>query len=1390
MTRVVALTLAFLAAVSVALAPIPSLAAEIPGVSVFSLQTSGPNVNPNTGSWYTSATAGAGHDYVVFTVPCGWPAATPVYVDLFSPEMNAVTGPSALSEEPAGAYDSTQYELYGPGATVGPGFASPAPGAGIGGTRVTYQPGGAGVAEAWIRYATLAAPVACGSYVVRAQVLAADPLNPGGTGDDQNGWRIRVGTDNDGIPTNAPPANYDNPDGVLGTNDEIVLGGVQVQFQHDAAGLQCQTFYEYTTPGQASVTFSNFDMDAGTSRVRYYAAGDASYVATGLSGGTLGTVSADGVWNNGGTLATRVGDTIANPTTGWWRIVSCATTHNGFVQEGQLGRTIFYTQPLTPRMILTKTDGVANASPGQALTYTITATNNAPAATGGAANNVVVTDTIPAGFTYTGCSIPTPAQGTWTCSQAAGVVTFTQTGWINRGAVASLRVTGTVNQGVSGTITDTARVNYTDEMGNPFAQVTATDVDNIVPSSNLSITKTASSNTVNPGQSFTFTLTVNNLGPANATNVVVSDTVPSQYTVTTVTSPAGSCGNVGNVVTCNRASFLFGAAAWVITVNVTVKTTTPGGTYVNTATVSATENDPTPANNTVNRNNTVRSYGDLTLTKTDGTTTVTPGTSTTYTITITNNGPSTEPAGVRFTDTIPAGTVGSEAEADCAIAANVFTCTTVATIAAGASRSYQLTLAVPSGFAPATLVNTANITVRPITDPDLTNNSATDTDTVTRSADLSIVKTDSTDPVTPGQAFTYTLTVTNNGPSNASTLSVSDTVPAQFTVTSVTSPGATCGFSGNVVTCTRPTLIAAAAWVITVSVTANVAAPPGTYSNTATVSAATADPTPANNSSSQNTTISPSADLAVTKTDGVASVVAGTSTTYTITLTNNSLNAVAAGVVVSDPIPAGTVGSESEPDCVIAAGTFTCTTAAVLNSGASAVYQLTLAVAPGYLPATLANTASITSSPATDPNAANNTATDTDNVTKTADLSITKADGVGSVIAGTSTTYTITVTNNGPSDVPAGVVVSDTIPAGTAGSETDPNCAVAAGTFTCTTPAAIASGSSVNYQLTLAVAASYAAANLSNTASITSAPATDPNGANNTATDTDNVTTSADLSIAKTDSVDPVIPGQAFTYTITVTNNGPSDSATLTVSDTVPAQFTVTNVTSPAGSCNNAGNVVTCTRATFAAPGSWVITVFVTANLGAPAGTYTNTATVSAATADPAPGNDSASQDTTIVPSADLSIVKTDSVDPLDPGLPFDYTIVVTNNGPSDAVNVEVTDTIPTSGDFSITGIVASAGLCGNVGQVVTCTLGSLSSGGTWTITISILSDSLMPGGLYTNTAVVTSDTADPVPGNDSDSEGTIVLPAADLAVTKTDGAGSVTAGNSTTYTITLTNNG
>ena len=97
-----------------------------------------------------------------------------------------------------------------------------------------------------------------------------------------------------------------------------------------------------------------------------------------------------------------------------------------------------------------------------------------------------------------------------------------------------------------------------------------------------------------------------------------------------------------------------------------------------------------------------------------------------------------------------------------------------------------------------------------------------------------------------------------------------------------------------------------------------------------------------------------------------------------------------------------------------------------------AVTSFTLTVAiDAASTGSLSNTATV--SPPTgvsDPNATNNSATDTDTLTPQADLSITKSDGTPSAVPGTNTTYTITVTNNGPSTV-TGAVVSDVLPIGT-----------------------------------------------------------------------------------------------------------------------------------------------------------------------------------------------------------------------------------------------------------------------------------------------------------------------------------------------------------------------
>ena len=443
-----------------------SAAVEIPPVGGgFYIQTTGPNAGPGIGDWYSSNAAGAGngYDYLLITVPCGWPSATPLYFDLFSPEINANALPGR--DEPRGVGDdTTEFELYGPGATVGPGYNLPAPGTGI--VRTTYPPELV-QPEAWVRFATLN-PVTCGTYVVRSAVI--------GAGDDDNGGRIRVGTDNDNDPTNAPPANSDNPDGLNGTNDEILIGQLQTSYQQSTGGVACLTLFEYVSPGQASATFNNYDMD-GNTRVRYYAPSDI-FDPTGLTGGTAGTLSNNAAWNGGVGLA-RGGDTIANPEVGWWRIVSCLSAVNQFIQEAQNGVDAYYAEPPTPAMSLAKDDGIAVAPAGGNLTYTVTATNSSSGAGAGAALAVVITDTIPTNSTYVSCAIVAPATGT--CSQSAGVVTATLNNWINAGASAAVQITVTVDPAATGTITNDASVTFADGLGNPFPAVLASDVDTAGP---------------------------------------------------------------------------------------------------------------------------------------------------------------------------------------------------------------------------------------------------------------------------------------------------------------------------------------------------------------------------------------------------------------------------------------------------------------------------------------------------------------------------------------------------------------------------------------------------------------------------------------------------------------------------------------------------------------------------------------------------------------------------------------------------------------------------------------------------------------------------------------------------------------------------------------------
>ena len=266
------------------------------------------------------------------------------------------------------------------------------------------------------------------------------------------------------------------------------------------------------------------------------------------------------------------------------------------------------------------------------------------------------------------------------------------------------------------------------------------------------------------------------------------------------------------------------------------------------------------------------------------------------------------------------------------------------------------------------------------------------------------------------------------------------------------------------------------------------------------------------------TPIDAAPDMVITKTDGATTTAAGQSVVYTLQVTNVG-NQGAANVLVSETVPADTTfnagsstpgwscanGSPAGTPCTFALG-------AVPVSAIPIPLSFAVNVVPSPAGSQIVNTATVgddgTNGP--DRNPLDNTATDTDTLGPAADLAVTKTNGRTQIISGSTTVYTITVTNAGPAGV-VGATVTDTppsilsglswtcVPAGGA------TCA-ASGTGPINTLVNLPAGSSLVFKLT-ATLDPLAAGTVANTASVSVPSGTvDAFPGNNSATDTDAIT--------------------------------------------------------------------------------------------------------------------------------------------------------------------------------------------------------------------------------------------------------------------------------------------
>jgi len=689
-------------------------------------------------------------------------------------------------------------------------------------------------------------------------------------------------------------------------------------------------------------------------------------------------------------------------------------------------------EPQSADLSLTKTVDNATPNVGSNVTFTITVTNSGP----DSATNVTVRDLLPAGLGFVSASngAYTAGSGIWTI------------GTMTMGASTSLFLTATVT--TSGVvILNTAQV-WTDDTFDPDSfpgnSVPAEDdqqtVTLTVPAaSDLALTKHVNNTTPTLGSQVMYTIVVTNKGPAADALVTVRDILPAGVTYLTSSNglynPGTGIWGIGNLAAGSSTSLTI------------VATVTAMGSITNMAQVWTAQNfDPNsvPGNSNPNEDDqaqvviTVQSAANLSLTKTVDNATPGLGSNVTFTIVVTNAGPSTA-TGVTVMDLLPAGlsyvTNGP----------GVYTATNgiwaIGTLGVGSSTTLQITAtAVASGIT----TNIAQVWSSDQSDPNSTpqNNNPLEDDQAqvlvgvgVGSADLSLTKTVDNPSPGLGSNVVFTITVNNAGPNTATNVTARDVLPAglRYVTNSVGIYTATNGIwtIGTLNTGSSTTL----------QITATITNAGVAITNMAQVwTAGPFDPNsvPGNSNPLENdqafavVNAGGVANLALTKTVDNTAPNLGSNVLFTITVTNSGPN-TATGVTVMDLLPAGLrfVGASGG---AYASGSGLWTLGP-LTMGASTTLVITATVTNAGV--IIQNTAQVWTSGQVDPNSTpgNNMPLEDDQasvilvVPDASDLALSKTVDNATPHVGNLITYTIVVTNLGP-DADTAVIVQDSLPLG------------------------------------------------------------------------------------------------------------------------------------------------------------------------------------------------------------------------------------------------------------------------------------------------------------------------------------------------------------------------
>ena len=703
-----------------------------------------------------------------------------------------------------------------------------------------------------------------------------------------------------------------------------------------------------------------------------------------------------------------------------------------------------------------------------------------------------------------------------------------------------------------------------------------------------------------------------------------------------------------------------------------------------------------------------------------------------YTLAVANAGPGSAEE-VVVTDTIPTGLALISASGNgwsCVETAPTIRCSLPFLAASSSATAITVNVAVDEEAADAgSVTNTATVT-SDTPDPDPSDNTSTITTPLDRSADLAIAKWHDGAAI-PGSEITYSLGVRNEGPSDATGVTVLDQLPDYLRLVSVSGEGWTCT---TAIECTLTGALVAGSSAESITVVAEVlGTAPSQVVNTATVSGNEPDPTPGNNSAT---------DTAGTERvfDGIESlshpgkaVAGGPSIPVTVRAFNAGPGAVPAGAdaVQTITLPTGTSLpgiSGTGWSCIPSTGaatdeplTVTCTLP--LTTGWAVDTLLTplvldVAVAAGETEDKEVVAVLTTTSTLRDIDLLNNRATDIITLETDADLAITTTSSAALQAGGSAKPLTFTVRNNGPATDPGPITVrfsrlTSLLLESAAGSPWA--CVETDGRTICTLTGTTLTAGATAPPLTLDVSApdpetlprSY------DLTGIVSSPQPDSNPANDAATAPITVTKEAGIWTRKTATPSRVTAGDTVTFTLTVSNagpyGGPSAARDVYLTDDFGAVgLTVESITPDGSGLDCSGStlsVVSCYLPIleFGSEASVDVVARTDAAWSTPGRTFTNVVTATSST----PGGDRPPGEVTVTtdPVSELSLAKVITGrtpgTSLTPGTNVTYALTVANAGPSDARGAVIVDTMP---DAIIPSVATGSGwVCAVAGQQVSC---------------------------------------------------------------------------------------